>query len=672
MKRFFIGILIICAFWYLSCNQQEKAKPQNNQQNWTHFVRIAGHGLNINSIDDIIKSATETHVFGIEVDNSLTGYYESFLDPQEKLKAIDSLAKRAHDIGNYAFIYTEGLETITSDANNKEHTFFKDHPDWVQRDRDGRPAVFGGGDAFWISEGDEDVWISPYAQEWRKLYMERIRQIAATGINGIFIDIPYWMIHFDGWEDTWASFDEYTVAAFKEKTGIDAQKDFELGDFSDTNFIKWVDFRIESLTDFMADVNKNAKSVNPECKVIAEIYPGIEEAAVRVGADVYEMYQVVDVIAHEYSGGRGNAASKNPLDWFSRMTGMYSFRAFADGKASWMLSYSWGNEEKIEPADAMENLALSNVMAGTNTWDARGHVMSRSNDIEARKRIFKWIADNEKVFYLPRQPINPVGVYFSPKTRNYFADEFMASYKGVMYLMLQSHHEFQVVTPRTLADFSGNVLILPDVRCIGAEEVQSLKTFINEGNALLVTGNSGEFNLSREKNELNPILSIFTDIAEAETKESFDSDYGAFRKNCPGKQYSMTCQSEYDRSAWAGNYEKTTFHSFLKKFNNLLTNVLGYKPQIDIEASPFISTQVATVADKPHVFIANFKGLKRKENARQLPETGVKISFPAKENASVFFLPFLGNVSKLETKMENGKIVCTLPELSRGAVVWID
>ena len=279
-------------------------------QDWTNYVRTAGHGLS--NIDANIKDALETHLLGIEVDNSLTGYYESFLDPTEKLAAIKEMAERAHEIGNYAYVYTEGLETITANADKKEHTFFKDHPDWVQRDINNRPAVFGGGSAFWISEGDEDVWISPYAPEWRSMFMERIRQIAATGIDGIFIDIPYWMTHFRGWQDTWASFDIYTVEAFKQKTGLDAKKDLKLGNFSDPNFRKWIDFRIETLTDFMADVRKNAISVNPECITIAEIYPGLNESAVRVGADVYEMYDVVDVVAHEYSGGGGDAASKNP------------------------------------------------------------------------------------------------------------------------------------------------------------------------------------------------------------------------------------------------------------------------------------------------------------------------------------------------------------------------
>ncbi len=202
----FIKIFIFCSFANLYA-----------QQDWTHKVRICGNPLTYNEIGSIIQKAGDSFVYGIEVDNDITGRYESFLDPTEKLEAIRKVTEEAHKINNHTFVYIAGLECITADADNKEHTFFKDHPDWVQRDINGKPAVFGADDAFWIVEGDEDVWISPYAPEWRKTYMQRVREIAATGIDGIYVDIPYWMTHFEGWEDTWASFDDYTVAEF-EKT----------------------------------------------------------------------------------------------------------------------------------------------------------------------------------------------------------------------------------------------------------------------------------------------------------------------------------------------------------------------------------------------------------------------------------------------------------------------
>jgi hypothetical protein len=643
-----------------------------SQQNWTHYVRTAGHGLNKSNIEATIKDAAETYLFGIEVDNDPPGRYESFLDPKEKLEAIELMAKHAHEINNYSFLYIAGLECITANADKVKNTFFKDHPDWVQRDINNRPAIFGGGDAFWIDEGDEDVWISPYAKEWRNIYMEHVRNIAKTGIDGIFVDIPYWMTHFDGWEDTWTSFDEYTVQAFNDRTGLDARKDLKLGDFSNPNFRRWVDFRIETLTNFMKEVDENIKSVNPKCISIAEIYPGTGEEAVRVGADTYELYGVVDVIAHEFSGGGGNAASKNPLDWFSRMIGMYTFRAFSEGKASWMLSYSWGEGNKITPQDPMKNLMLSNIMAGTNCWDASGHVMSGSNDIETRKIIYKWIAENEKVFYKPRSPINPVGVYFSPKTRNYFADEFIKSYNGIMNLMLQSHTEFQVVTPRTLNKFEGNILILPDVKCISADEIAFLKSFLEKGKSLVVTGKTGSYDITGAKVKTNPLLELLSIKVLNQKLTSTGKQNYIYYPQCPGKLYSDLCDKDFNNAAWEGTDDNSNIKKLRENFITDLNTEFGNQSYIIIKSSPFLSTQTTMVENKPHIFFANYKGLKNDEKAKQIPEKNVSIKFTHLNKGKVFYLPYLGEKMELETQTTDGGLSCTIPIIEKGGVVWVD
>src|SRR6266851_8257955 len=434
--RFFAGLLIPLASLHGQVSQD-----------WTNYVRIAGHGLRLANADQIVRGATDTNVFGIEVDNDIPGRYERFLDPTEKLKAIHAVAEKAHAAGNYAFVYIAGTECITAKTASSVHSMAKDHSDWLQRKLTGEPALFGGGTAFWIREGDEDVWITPFAPEWRKIYMERVRQIAGTGIDGVYVDIPYWMTHFDGWEDTWASFDDYTVAAFKAKTGLNAKTDVKIGDFSDPAFRKWVEFRIRTITDFVQEIDRTAKSVNPEIKTIPEIYPGIEEEAVRVGADVYSLYPVSDAIAHEYEFGSGDhmASSRSQLDWFEYQVGMATFRAFAEGKATWILNYSWDGDRRVDAGQSMQNLSMSQVMVGANFWDAEGHSMSGSNDLPTRQRIFRWIEKHQKVFYGSRERVDPIGVYFSPATRNYFAREFIPSFRGIMILLLQSHLEYQVV-----------------------------------------------------------------------------------------------------------------------------------------------------------------------------------------------------------------------------------
>ena len=362
---------------------QDGPKQDGTKQDWANYVRIGAYGLQGNDAERIVQRAQEDGVAGIEVDNDIEGRYESFVNPEEKLKAIHDVAVKAHAAGNHAFVYIAGTECITANADKTPHTLYKEHPDWVQRKITGEPAIFGGGSAFWIRKGDEDVWVSPYATEWRKIYMERVRQIAGTGIDGIYVDIPYWMTHFDGWEDTWASFDDYTVAAFKKQTGLDAKKDLKLGDFSDGNFRKWVDFRIQTFTDFMQEIDQNAKRVNPAIKTIPEIYPGIESEAVRVGADVYSMYGVVDAIAHEYSFGEsGMASERTPLTWFDYQVGMHSFRAFAQGKPTWILNYSWDGDQKVDKREAMMNLAAR------KSW--MGRISGMRRDIRWRDRtIFR-------------------------------------------------------------------------------------------------------------------------------------------------------------------------------------------------------------------------------------------------------------------------------------------
>jgi hypothetical protein len=617
----------LCSAAWLAVSQGIPA-----DQNWTNYVRIGAYGLGKIGADEIVANATASRVFGIEVDNDIPGRYESFLDPTAKLKAIRAVAEKAHRVGNRAFVYIAGTECITAHADQTAHTLAKEHPDWLQRKITGETAIFGGGTAFWIAKGDEDVWISPYAAEWRKIYMERVRQIAGTGIDAIYIDIPYWMTHFDGWENSWASFDDYTVAEFRKRTGLDARRDLKLGDFADTNFRKWVDFRIQTITEFLRQIDQTAKSVNPEIKTIPEIYPGIEEESVRVGADVYSLYPAVDAIAHEYEfdGGDHMASSRTPLDWFRYQVGMHSFRAFAQGKASWILNYSWDGDRKIDAREAMQNLAMSQVMAGANFWDAPGHSMAGSNDLAARRKIFTWIAQHQRTFYRPRQPIQPVGVYFSPKTRDYFAADFISSYRGCLILLMQTHREFQVVTPRTLTEFKGEVLILPDVRVLSDAEQGALKILAAAGTRIVVTGQNGA-------------------SLGSGTKVTFFPD-------CPCRRYEKSLDANLEKS------DPLQEKEFL--------DALQHQGEIEIAASPRVATSMANVDGKPHIFFANFDGLRAGKNAVPTPQSGITLR--VRSRARMRYLPFLGNEQDIRGLAEGNGFIYRLPELTRGGVAWIE
>jgi hypothetical protein len=626
MRKSVLLILVVV------CCAGVRAAGDEPRRNWTHYVRIGAYGLEPGRARAIVQDATEHHVFGIEVDNDVTGRYESFLDPALKLSAIREVAEAAHRANNKAFVYIAGTECITAHAAEAPHSVAKDHPDWLQRKVTGEPAVFTSGAAFWIRPGDEDVWISPYARDWRTTYMERVRQIAGTGIDGIYVDIPYWMTHFEGWESSWASFDDYTVEAFKQQTGLDARHEVPLGDFSSPNFRKWIDFRIHTLTEFIREIRQNARSVSPSIMVIPEIYPGIEEEATRVGADVYEMYDVADAIAHEYEFGEGDhmASSRSELDWFLYQAGILSFRSFAGGKATWILNYSWDGDQGVDRREAMKTLAASEIVAGANFWDAPGHSMAGSNSPETRALLLEWIEKHQETFYNPRLPMHPVGVYFSPKSRDYDAKNFLPSFRGVLLLLLQQHREFQVVTPRTLGNFRGQVLVLPNVSIWSAPEEHLLGTFAAKGGRVVTTGTEA------------PDLG-------AKPSERFPE--------CPGRKYFENLQSDFAR----------TSQQVPRRFLEAVAN----GSDLTVSAAPDMAVNFALVDGKPHVFLANFKGVIPRKNVKPVPEPNVRLITKAK-GCVLKVLPFLGEEQAVPGRTDGNLATFTLPAIERGAAVWLD
>jgi hypothetical protein len=364
----------------------------------------------------------------------------------------------------------------------------------------------------------------------------------------------------------------------------------------------------------MREIRENARSVNPQIMVIPEIYPGIEREATVVGADVYEMYNVIDAIAHEYEFGNGEhmAASRTQLDWFLYQAGMLSFRAFAQGKSTWILNYSWDGNKGVDAREAMKNLAMSEVIAGANFWDAPGHVMAGSNDPPTRKQIFAWIAKNEKALYLPRKPMNPVGVYFSPKSRDYAVDTFLPSYRGALVALLQAHREVQVVTPRTHSGFRGECLVLPNVSVLGDAEKQGLKAYRERGGNLVI---------------LDPDAA---GLAAGPKSIHLPGD--------PASRYLAALERDF--SAASAN-------------------------------PPTVAANFALVGGKPHVFLANFGGLI--PNKVVVPAAAEKIRVKTKtaKGDVLTFVPFLGEAQLVHGERNGDDMEFVLPPVERGAVIWI-
>ncbi|MGA2103580.1 MAG: hypothetical protein ABSG34_20875, partial [Candidatus Sulfotelmatobacter sp.] len=286
-------------------------------------------------------------------------------------------------------------------------------------------------------------------------------------------------------------------------------------------------------------------------------------------------------------------------------------------------------DKKVDAREAMMNLAMSQIMTGSNFWDAPGHSMAGSNDLPTRKKIFTWIQAHEKTFYLPRSPIDPVGVYFSPETRNYFAKEFIPSYRGALILLMQKHLEFQIVTPRTLADFKGKTIVLPDVRVLGDVEQAWLKDFVAQGGKVVIAG--------------------------SDTTELGDSPNIVRLPANPGKAYNDEQEKDFDRAS--PDSQKEFFAA------------LAGGDSVKIEASTHVATSIARTSDG-HIncYFANFAGLVGGSNPIQTPQEGVQVTLKSKSEGKAFFLPFMGEPQPVKGERHGDSITFTLPTITRGAV----
>lgn len=257
--------------------------------------------------------------------------------------------------------------------------------------------------------------------------------------------------------------------------------------------------------------------------------------------------------------------------------------------------------------------------------------MAGSNDVKTRTEIFGWIKQHEQTFYAPRLPIHPVGVYFSPKSRNYDAASFLPSYRGTLLLLLQKHVELQIVTPRTLAEFRGQVLVLPSVTVLHEEERSQLRAFTSKGGRLIITG------------------------ADA---TGLGTVAGMRFEECPNKAYFDQLQKDFAAGSQINPKE------FLAS--------IGPKAEISVEAPPTVATNIASVNGKTHVFMANFTGLVPRKVAVPTPQTDVRISVPARTGRTLRVLPFLGEVRSVNGQRAGDRLVFVLPTLERGAVAWIE
>ena len=128
---------------------------------------------------------------------------------------------------------------------------------------------------------------------------------------------------------------------------------------------------------------------------------------------------------------------------------------------------------------------------------------------------------------------------------------------------------------------------------------------------------------------------------------------------CPGKAYLHSAEQDFD-------------HANPQQEQQLLKTLDDADSHVSISAGPFLATSIASVDGAPHVFFANFTGLRGGVNPVQTPQTNIQVMVREQKASLGHFLPFLGEVQDVHGTAANGRVTYTLPPITKGAVFWYD
>ncbi len=490
------------------------SQPANAFPDWAYHARLAnasfGEDPTPEELQLIVDKLKAEHVSVVETDTILS-YWLTDAEFTAHMADIANFAKRVHQAGMRVVCYYPALEVLST-GGEKGPSFYKNAEggQWVQRGIDGQPNVFYGSLVFWVEPGDESCWLSPNSP-WRQYYLNRIRQLAATGIDGLWPDVP---IYFNGLRE-WCDTSTYGRMAFKADTGREIPA---VVDYSNPDFRRYIEWRHRNLNQFQIDIAAAAASVNPNVFTFVETVTmdykdatliGLDGAYLRSEKGATQVWEV-DVLSN-----RDSMRYATEDDWICLIS-MYKYGRAASGRnPAWAFSYG------TQPDDAALVMAEL-LVTGCNPYEVKAPEKTAGVDSAMRTRMYSFVAAHEGRIFDARS-LAEVAVYHSSASRDFvnptsgnglfanvvqpsgsaewwsnndpqnscYSQQWLGEFRGMIKALVHAHIPFNVLTsPRLTADdLSGyRVLMMPDIEAVSDEEASLIREFVQRGGAIVATG----------------------------------------------------------------------------------------------------------------------------------------------------------------------------------------
>lgn len=440
--------------------------PTNTPQSWAKRAKEAGATC-LFGVGEMPAGtlAGKLHRIPFEVIDK-----PDYRSPKGYRKDDHSWVKEIVDAG-----HAEGLEVVIYDgAYRTLDPLLMDHPEWRQKNRNGRPWQSGYGS-----------WHSPY----RRAYIDRWVKVAQeSGLDGIMVDMLFTCPKGGDYSD-------FTVRAFRDRFGVEPPRK---EDPLDPVWQRWIDFQIWTREEVMLDVTEALHAVNPEIaciwnQTVGWHFDGLPMLGSRAG-------RCGDGLLEEMGWDRLHRSKDRPFAWPLQTAWQSLFlRCRSDYGQMWHVSgiHTRVNHEALSYSMFANGIAPG-IVAGGN-WDLLGPVWRRIEACEpwmegARLEPYAALHFSERMLRHYAQARGPEA------THAYLAGVF-----GWFQALLEAHVPVMIVTDDDLADPQAlrqhAAVILPNSACLSAAQAAALEAFARAGGGVVASFETGMFDENGSRRE---------------------------------------------------------------------------------------------------------------------------------------------------------------------------
>lgn len=443
---------------------------------WEEPLRIAA--VQCNYGEDTMEMLTRHIIPGsFNTDQHLHTMAEghmSFYEEDKHAGKIDKILEAAHKNNIREIIYLN--------VHCFVERLYDVHPEWAQLDRDGKEIM-----------AYDLYYFNCINGGWFDFFKENVKKLCSHDIDGIFLDGP--VVAQNG---CYCKSCQKKFSTKYNKSIFDASRE------------EWLEFRVDSVTEYIKKTNEIVKSINPNIMLY------LNNSALRAditGSNTRKVEPYVDM-----SGAEGGFV------WVNKTTSLWHAGSMAkaienQSKGKPTVIFIAGDHKPysyyMHTAAETKILYAQSIANGANVWygiHAPIYVMSAPGG-KAAIEMNKFHAENEAL-YKKTKPVSKVALMWSQESANYYSSSVATtdftqsqhigletksgnhynSFMGFYEMLVRSHIQFDVIDEFNAADGSLSkyeLVILPTCACMNKESSEGIKKYVSDGGNLLSTFDTG-------------------------------------------------------------------------------------------------------------------------------------------------------------------------------------